>query len=346
MKDSKRPKRILDAWDLAIRMEANVALGLNENNVKERKEYFKKAHQTAFDYINSADADAFEIASTIRQFTEVWQLDDKTPPGDYLLPILNAGYLKKQGSAMERSPTKVESEAARVGNAVRGLEANFSNEKMATLEWYQKGLEQCNSVARVERLNGDGHGTGWLVKASDFFPGQKGVLLLTNNHVVSNNPNPYSILPEDCRINFQAEKQVLKVEDDAVGYSSYLDLDATFLKLKGKPKAPTLTLHKRAMEMAEPPPRLYIIGHPAGGNLKLSLQDNHLLAVNKDLLHYRTPTEPGSSGSPVFEPDDWRVIALHHKGEEEMARLDGKGGTYQANEGISILALQERMKDF
>jgi hypothetical protein len=42
----------------------------------------------------------------------------------------------------------------------------------------------------------------------------------------------------------------------------------------------------------------------------------------------------------VFEPEDWRVIALHHKGNEEMKRLDGKDGTYEANEGISILKLQ------
>jgi V8-like Glu-specific endopeptidase len=96
--------------------------------------------------------------------------------------------------------------------------------------------------------------------------------------------------------------------------------------------------------MADPPPRLYIIGHPRGRDLELSLQDNHLLALNERVLHYRTPTEPGSSGSPVFEPEDWRVVALHHKGNELMARIDGTPGTYQANEGISILALQEKMK--
>ena len=97
--------------------------------------------------------------------------------------------------------------------------------------------------------------------------------------------------------------------------------------------------------MAEPPPRLYIIGHPSGRDLELSLQDNHLLACNEKVLHYRTPTEPGSSGSPVFEPDDWRVVALHHKGNEEMKRIDGQEGTYQANEGISILDLQKSTRN-
>jgi hypothetical protein len=200
-------------------------------------------------------------------------------------------------------------------------------------------------VARVEKRNGKGHGTGWLVNASDFFTDKQGVLLLTNNHVISSSPNPKAIFPDECQINFQAEGEVFEVEDDVVWYSSYLQLDATFLKLKGVPKAPPLTLHPRAFEMAEPAPRMYIIGHPSGRDLELSLQDNRLLASNENLLHYRTPTEPGSSGSPVFEPDDWRVVALHHKGNEEMKRIDGKDGVYQANEGISILALQKETKN-
>jgi V8-like Glu-specific endopeptidase len=53
-------------------------------------------------------------------------------------------------------------------------------------------------------------------------------------------------------------------------------------------------------------------------------------------VHYRAPTEGGSSGSPVFN-DQWEVIALHHKGGKVgMPRLNGLNGTYAANEGISI----------
>lgn len=85
---------------------------------------------------------------------------------------------------------------------------------------------------------------------------------------------------------------------------------------------------------------MYIIGHPAGSDLELSLQDNNLIGCNDTWLHYRTPTEPGSSGSPVFEQNDWKVVGLHHKGTEEMKRLDGEG-KYQANEATSILALRK-----
>ncbi len=63
-----------------------------------------------------------------------------------------------------------------------------------------------------------------------------------------------------------------------------------------------------------------------------------MLAASERLVHYRTPSEGGSSGSPVFGPTDWKVVALHHAGSNDMPRLDGQG-TYEANEGIALAAL-------
>jgi V8-like Glu-specific endopeptidase len=60
-------------------------------------------------------------------------------------------------------------------------------------------------------------------------------------------------------------------------------------------------------------------------------------------VHYRTPTEPGNSGSPVFD-DLWRLVAFHHAGKSDMRKLNGKPGTYEANEGINILAIVEETK--
>jgi hypothetical protein len=319
----------LPAYDVATQMEAYVALGRHE-----------EAAGTALRYIDSSDADAFELNSTLRQLTEVWQLNHYEPPGNYLLPILKAGYLRRAGATDISNPKKMIEEAEAIGDAVEGLEAIFGEDRMVSLKWYKKGLEQCNAIARIEKPGGKGHGTGWLVKASDFFPERQGKLLLTNAHVVCDTPNATSIFPEDARVNFQALGEVFEVEDEVVFTSPIIKLDATFLTLKGDPKAKPLVLHKKAMAMCEPPPRMYAIGHPGGRDLEFSLQDNQLLACNERLLHYRTPTEKGSSGSPIFEPEDWRVVALHHKANQEMPRLDEQYGTYQANEGIAILALQ------
>lgn len=324
------------AWDIATELEALVALGSH-----------KQAADTALRYIANDGADAFEIASTLRQLTEVWQLNESELPGIHVLPILKAGHLQKEGSTITGDPQRIKQEIAAVQEALDGLEAVFSADRMVTLSWYKKGLQQCDSVARVQKLDGKGHGTGWLVKASDFFTDQEGLLLLTNGHVVSDNPNPISnplaIYPEDARIKFQTLGDELYEVGELVWTSPPAELDATFLRLKSLPvAAQPLTIHTRAIDWVKPAPapRLYIIGHPGGHDLQISLQDNHLLAVNKELLHYRTPTEPGSSGSPVFEHDGWRVVALHHKGDEIMPRIDGDPGTYQANEGIAILSIR------
>jgi hypothetical protein len=41
----------------------------------------------------------------------------------------------------------------------------------------------------------------------------------------------------------------------------------------------------------------------------------------------------------VFEEDAWEVVGLHHAGGT-FDRLDGGTPPYEANEGISILALK------
>jgi V8-like Glu-specific endopeptidase len=62
-------------------------------------------------------------------------------------------------------------------------------------------------------------------------------------------------------------------------------------------------------------------------------------------VHYRAPTEGGSSGSPVFNSRLWQVIALHHKGGKiGMPRLNGKPGSYGANEGVSMQSIIAAMR--
>src|SRR6185295_13966671 len=323
----------LDAYDEATRMEAYIALG-----------QYHDADCAALRYIDSDDAGPFEIKSTIRQLEEVWQVNFDEPPGNHLLPLLKAAQLSKEGGFSNREPEKVANEAKAVGLAVNDLEALFGKARTVTLKWYKLGLEQCNSVARIEGPDGRGRGTGWLVKASDFFPNRDGVLLLTNEHVISSNPKhpAKALLPGDAQANFQTAGETLQVKE-IVWTSPFTDLDATFVTLEKEPKATPLVLHEPAVEMSDPAPRLYIIGHPMGRDIEFSIQDNHLLACNERLLHYRTPTEPGSSGSPVFESQRWRVVALHHGGSATLARIDGVSGTYEANEGIAIPAIRKKI---
>ena len=117
-------------------------------------------------------------------------------------------------------------------------------------------------------------------------------------------------------------------------------------------RRPTLTGHPSAVEplpigkSLRPAPasnqRAYVIGHPRRlDQPQFSLQDNILLEYDDRVLRYRSPTEAGSSGSPVFD-DNWGLIGLHHATGREYPRLQG-GGTHAANEGIRLDAVRNRL---
>ncbi len=310
----------LQAFELATFVEVHLALG-----------QYDDAIQRARMYAESKDADAFEIASTLRQLEEVWRIRDDQPPGGTLLEILRAALLKRAGGSLQLSAAVVRT----------NLEKVFGVDKSVSLQWYEGGLQCAKSIARVE-INGKGFGTGWLVKAEDFFPARSGFLLITNAHVIGPaTPDRYpgSLRPEDATIHFQI--QDWKMPAGKVAFHSPVnELDATFIELPNLPAGATaLPLDPSILKVDTPAQRLYIIGHPGGRDLEFSLQDNHLLAASERLVHYRTPSEGGSSGSPVFGPADWKVVALHHAGRADMPRLDGEPGSYEANEGIALAGL-------
>jgi endonuclease G len=63
------------------------------------------------------------------------------------------------------------------------------------------------------------------------------------------------------------------------------------------------------------------------------------VGVSATRLHYRSATEPGSSGSPVFN-DLWQLIGLHHYGGTLHRLEPGRTEeTYEANEGIALRAI-------
>ena len=75
-----------------------------------------------------------------------------------------------------------------------------------------------------------------------------------------------------------------------------------FVSLKSAPPgvAPCPTARVLPPLKSEPPPRAFIVGHPSGRMLPMfSIQDDLMLDYDDTWVHYRAPTEPGSSGSPV-----------------------------------------------
>ena len=79
--------------------------------------------------------------------------------------------------------------------------------------------------------------------------------------------------------------------------------------------------------------------HPQGRPKEIAIQENRVTAIYPNVIRYTTDTEPGSSGSPVFN-NSWRVISLHHSAGEQNPAT----GEWINNEGIRIDRLIEAIK--
>lgn len=75
-----------------------------------------------------------------------------------------------------------------------------------------------------------------------------------------------------------------------------------------------------------------IVQHPQGDKKQIALRENRIVDVLDLFLHYETDTEPGSSGSPVFN-DQWEIVALHHASVPAPTR--GEFGEW-LNEGVRV----------
>ncbi len=294
-----------DPWDLASRAEALLALGRN-----------KDAQEALAKYLGHKETTVFMVQSTRRQFREMWRLDPERPPGNTLLPMLDAAYASMGG------PLDIE-------RALRGgidLEAVLSDTGFQPLGWMRTALDRARAIARVGRkpqrvTTRQANGTGFLVDGAQIHQRLANLpLLLTNAHVATSRDDVRDTYPdldvlkiEETQVAFletgSAAPRAIGVEKE--WYTSPPDeLDATLLQLKGRPDVPAPPLADSKVVLND---RVNILGHPGGDEMVVSLQDNRVMKVAGRKLFYRTPTERGSSGSPVFD-QAWNLVALHHAG--------------------------------
>jgi V8-like Glu-specific endopeptidase len=318
------------SWDYATAAEACLAL----SDWNEALKWTEK-------YTGHSGTTPFAVNGTLRQFTEVWQLNNVSD-ASAVLTLLNQKLNGKGEKAFE-SYTKPETQKT------SDYESVYGDDSYKTLEWYEDGLSRCNAVARIGVEASKGIGTGFLLRGSvlsaklgdDF-------VLLTNEHVINDDPQVKDTLRcEDAKVIFEKidRKEIFGIEK-IYWISERENLDVAIVQFfqKDQQRINEIGLNSepfpvaKALPIVEKTQRVYIIGHPGGETLSLSLQDNELLDHEIPKIHYRTPTEHGSSGSPVFNRI-WKLIGVHHKGNDTMPRLNGLPGTYQANEGISIQSI-------
>ncbi len=316
-----------DFWDLATAGEAFLCAGKFDS----AELWFRR-------YAEATDVEPFALASTIRQLQEIWGLSATQGPGRYILPPLEQALSRVAQTAIVSGDFVQEADAPI-------LEKVFGNAAFISYEKMLLGLERCKAIGRVETAANDGFGTGFAIPGGSLSPKLNGAFVfVTNAHVISNE-DPDALPPESAQVTFHALRGA-KGRPFSTRFGKILKtsppdkLDFTVLTLKEQPKklqpypiAPTLpSLSGKA--------QVYVIGHPLGGGLSFSLQDNKLVdhgAPADPRVHYRAPTEPGSSGSAVFNTS-WELIALHHAGSASMRRIHG-AGSYEANEGLWIQAI-------
>jgi hypothetical protein len=298
-------------------------------------------------YVQAPGIDAFELASTLRQLREVWRLEAGGVAERSLLALLQAALARKEGGEVVLAADELE--PGRLEPVRAALEAQLGPDGVVPLTLLQKGIALCRSVVHVTTVGERSFGTGFVVRAGDLRDGASDELLvLTNAHVIADDETARAgaaippLRSDEARLGFEVTGQSYRVKK-VLWTSPPGVLDACLVSTDRpiRDSAPC-ALEPEAEDVRAVHRRVYLIGHPAGGRLSFSLNDNAVLDFQDPRLHYRAPTEKGSSGSPVFSLD-WNVLGLHHAGSAQMPRLNGQEGTYPANEGIWIHAIRRAL---
>jgi endonuclease G, mitochondrial len=213
----------------------------------------------------------------------------------------------------------------------------------------ERGRRAADAVARVAFANGNAKGTGFLVA-----PG----LFLTNHHVVSSPTDAGGLCVEfDYEFDFNNNMRTLTrfAFNPARCFvtDGIADLDYTLIALGDRLTGPRDSDGFGYIPLSDAKDKhmlgeiANIIQHPRGRYKEVVLRENRLVARDEtvQVLHYIADTEPGSSGSPVFN-NDWEAIALHHWGGpyRELKTPDGRPLDREINEGIRISAIVKDLR--
>lgn len=275
--------------------------------------------------------------------------DKKTEHGDSILAIflriLSNSYdhgderctrlatLADQLDWASSRPTKPESSA---------LEANPSAGQMLWISDVEKMYDCARAVAKIDvprfsksqRL-GSSTGTAWMVAPN---------LALTCRHVIEA-IGPMDLPPEPADIQAQISNAVMTFDYTSGGKGVQYRVKALEYPLLDSPSFDYALLRvedrsdrplseKGYLQLDLEPPltaqtSLYIIQHPLGQPQQVSGDHFVKPGDTPGAILYKTPTNPGTSGSPVFNRANWGVVALH-SGENITAGL---------REGLTLKAI-------
>ena len=218
------------------------------------------------------------------------------------------------------------------------MERIMGKSDLFPISYLQMGTNSGNSICRIQIRDDKGSfigsGTGFLVSEN---------VLMTNNHVIDSMRTALNSLAE---FNYQDDVNFMPCPtctfrlNPEQFFVTDEELDFTLVALKDNPSSDKQPKDFGHLHLIAEEGKILegeyvsIIQHPNGGLKAVTIRENKVSSILDDFIHYLTDTEPGSSGSPVFN-DQWIVIALHHSGVPDP----NKKNTWIANEGIRISSI-------
>jgi len=223
------------------------------------------------------------------------------------------------------------------------------------ISYLELGLLAARPVCRIQIMSPfgrpEGYGTGFLVGPN---------LLLTNNHVLYT-----AELARKSFAEFEFEQDIngqqktsksFNLRPDEV-FVTDPDMDFTLVSVAPVTTEGIELTNYGLLRLVEDTGKVLngeyvsIIQHPEGDLKQCCLRENEVVDIFDNWLHYMTDTQPGASGSPVFN-DQWLVVGLHHSGvpmkdaQGNILKTDGQPYresiddpstiAWVANEGIRI----------
>ena len=229
-------------------------------------------------------------------------------------------------------------EAAAEGEAPGGeiaLERIINTDDFVDVRYLEAGARAARAVARVRIADASGRIVGYGTGSSS-----RRACCCTNNHVLptleSAAAAASSSTSRTASTASRFARPVLRLDPAASGWTTS-DLDFALVAVRGPPSLGGLRLQPahRGRRQGDRGRVVTIVQHPRGERKQVALRDNRIVDVLERHLHYAADTEPGSSGSPVFN-DQWEIVALHHASVRAPAH-DELGG--YVNEGVRVSRL-------
>lgn len=191
-----------------------------------------------------------------------------------------------------------------------------------SIEFFEAGLNAARAVGLVEIMGGTRFGTGFIVGNG---------LALTNNHVL---PNPAEAEVSELVLDFEHNRIGARKTSERFVFDperffltdevhDYTLLAVSPMSERGRPLEEfgylPLLAEEGKIRIGDP---VNIIQHPDGRMKTVVVHDSRFLHLDNESAEdrfcwYSSDTEPGSSGSPVFN-NRWEVVALHHRSIPKM----------------------------